>query len=770
MELCLPFTLYDFLKSNIISKKADYMYFVNEIISSVTALHRKGICHRDIKLKNFIFNSEGHCLIMDFGLSKLSVNNLNIEDELICGTLMYMPPELASKLKYEEKKLKIKEKDELNDCSNTKINNAMPLDVWSVGILLYTLLTRRTPYIVSNKDVCNDNSPNSEYMNQTEVILSKVSKAQWRWPTRMELAGEHPNTVQLIDDTLIRNFISSFLTLNPHNRPDLVSLTCHNLSFKEFMDITDQNLNSPPLALEEFIFKARQELNSVIKYYEELYKNYKNPHLLFVTEENPIIVNTLAKEAYTSLKTQMTKERRILTQLSKVEHLWLLSCAKLYIQEDTALSVLMWKEENHRRYSSHNHKFKPITKLLEGYEYGFMCDRCNREGPPSMRGQFHHCSCGSDLCKACLTLYVNKRTYTCNKVGKSLPLQSQSSQPYTTKHKTGPSDITQPYKPQRRSKQIRSSTGPNMNGKSVHNITKVGTMHDQGLSISQSTKKGGYTRSINNEHELSTSLSNEWRPFKDLVDDISEHNKQSTVNLPTDMEKRMLFNDQWIKYFHYLMPDNHIVDMLKAYTNRSVPANKPICFCYELYCGYIGLMFTDDCSYSSLHSVLFTPHPAVVEPFKVIYKPEDTPLDSNVPSTLDNSIRSLTLEESQDQYPLELKLSRYVAYINASLIKAKYSPGIKSHCPCIKITTTQLDKITYVSWVKGCLESGMCLFCLNTDYVQVFGPDYELRWFNIARKFMVRSTGDCDIINDTTFIHAPYIDKMIKDMTCSDSD
>ena len=74
----------------------DHSLYIFDILSAVQYMHSKEVVHRDLKLRNIVFDDKGKhgkLKIIDFGLSEIINNqNKNDLDNTVYGTLYYLAP------------------------------------------------------------------------------------------------------------------------------------------------------------------------------------------------------------------------------------------------------------------------------------------------------------------------------------------------------------------------------------------------------------------------------------------------------------------------------------------------------------------------------------------------------------------------------------------------------------------------------------------------------------------------------------------------------
>lgn len=123
-EFCAGGDLHDYLQAhNFNISETTVKHFMTEVVVAVSKVHEIGAIYRDLKPENILISSSGHVKLADFGLAKLVTDQQSTRSYSFCGTKKFMAPEVFFRR-----------------------GHGFAADLWSLGALLYTLLTGSTPY------------------------------------------------------------------------------------------------------------------------------------------------------------------------------------------------------------------------------------------------------------------------------------------------------------------------------------------------------------------------------------------------------------------------------------------------------------------------------------------------------------------------------------------------------------------------------------------------------------------------------------------------
>jgi len=121
MEPCLGGELWTLLRRSKRFSDSTAQFYVACVILAFDYLHARGIIYRDLKPENLLLDSSGYVKLTDFGFSR----KLNEGEQAwtFCGTPEYVAPEII-----------------------TNKSHDFRADIWSLGILVYELLTGAPPF------------------------------------------------------------------------------------------------------------------------------------------------------------------------------------------------------------------------------------------------------------------------------------------------------------------------------------------------------------------------------------------------------------------------------------------------------------------------------------------------------------------------------------------------------------------------------------------------------------------------------------------------
>ncbi|XP_073241495.1 cGMP-dependent protein kinase 1-like isoform X5 [Porites lutea] len=125
LEACLGGELWTILRDKGSFDDGTTRFYVGCVIEAFTYLHERGIVYRDLKPENLLLDSKGYCKLVDFGFAKRI--GFGRKTWTFCGTPEYVAPEII-----------------LNK------GHDLSSDYWSLGILMFELLTGSPPFTGSD--------------------------------------------------------------------------------------------------------------------------------------------------------------------------------------------------------------------------------------------------------------------------------------------------------------------------------------------------------------------------------------------------------------------------------------------------------------------------------------------------------------------------------------------------------------------------------------------------------------------------------------------
>ncbi|DAZ94307.1 TPA: hypothetical protein N0F65_012076 [Lagenidium giganteum] len=181
MDYCGGGELFFWLKKDRRFSQQKARLFAAEIILALQALHTHDIIYRDLKPENILLDLEGHIRLTDFGLSKEAVSGAGAAGgtKTFCGTPEYLAPEIL------ENK-----------------GHGKAVDWWSLGTLIYEMLTGLPPFYDQNMQRMYDKILNAplrfpSFMSAeakdllTGLLTRKVSDRLGSGPTDAEEIKAH---------------------------------------------------------------------------------------------------------------------------------------------------------------------------------------------------------------------------------------------------------------------------------------------------------------------------------------------------------------------------------------------------------------------------------------------------------------------------------------------------------------------------------------------------------------------------------------------------
>ena len=264
------------------------LFYFQQLISGIEYLGKIGIAHRDLKPENLLIDSKKVLKIADFGLS-----NIYKKNELLstpCGSPSYAAPEMLSGNKY----------------------NGLNADIWSCGIILYTMLCGRLPF--EDKD--------------NEKLYEKIKQGSFIVP---EFLSEN-----------CKDFIKKILNVDPNKRYNITQIKKH-----PWFNQLDQNkYMSKGLLIYKYIVPIDEEIVEKMK--SEYEYNEKEVRMNILANKHNHITTTY----YLFLKQKIRKGKHSVADMVHSEFINYIHNPKNFLANYNGDWNKLFKERANKIYSS----------------------------------------------------------------------------------------------------------------------------------------------------------------------------------------------------------------------------------------------------------------------------------------------------------------------------------------------------------------------------------------------------------------------------------
>ena len=168
-----------------------------QIVDGLSYIHAKNIAHRDLKPENIMIDENFNAKIIDFGLCHHADSNHLLNTP--CGSPLYAPPEIISGKSYDGK----------------------AADVWSIGVVLYTMVTGALPWKEANQ----------------KALYKQITEADFVVPRTLSLT--------------LRDLILRLMRPDPKDRPQVSEIIKHIWIMDAIDEVYEINAGNNQFILEE---------------------------------------------------------------------------------------------------------------------------------------------------------------------------------------------------------------------------------------------------------------------------------------------------------------------------------------------------------------------------------------------------------------------------------------------------------------------------------------------------------------------------------------
>ncbi|KAJ1990454.1 Cell cycle serine/threonine-protein kinase cdc5/MSD2 [Dimargaris cristalligena] len=176
MELCSSKSLDAIFKTRKCISEPEVRYFMYQLIDAVEHMHKYKVIHRDLKFANVLLTESMQVKVADFGLSAMLGTDKERKKSFL-GTPNFLAPEIIAR---------------------TKDGHSYEVDIWALGIVMYSMLYSKPPFHVSG----------GAKQAQSRLLYEKISNEECRFPDTPRVSSD------------AKYLILSLLNKDPSQRPN----------------------------------------------------------------------------------------------------------------------------------------------------------------------------------------------------------------------------------------------------------------------------------------------------------------------------------------------------------------------------------------------------------------------------------------------------------------------------------------------------------------------------------------------------------------------
>jgi polo-like kinase 1 len=176
IELCTNQTLSELVRRRKRLTEVEVQCYGMQIVEGLQYLHQHNVIHRDLKLGNLFLSERMELKLGDFGLAA-KVEYDGERKRTICGTPNYIAPEVL----------------------DGKSGHSFEVDIWSLGVVLYTLLVGKPPFETSD----------------VRTTYKRIKMNAYSFPEHLPLSST------------AKSLITRILNSDPEKRPTLEDIRSH---------------------------------------------------------------------------------------------------------------------------------------------------------------------------------------------------------------------------------------------------------------------------------------------------------------------------------------------------------------------------------------------------------------------------------------------------------------------------------------------------------------------------------------------------------------